>query len=96
MLGSVDTFPDEVGPGCPLLPEGARLALPLPSGAVAELRAVAAEVVRGSAAVRYWLRPLGTLREPPLSKTARTLLESGASLRELADRSTEAWLDELL
>ena len=93
---SVDTFPDEVGPGCPLLPEGARLALPLPSGAVAELRAVAAEVVRGSAAVRYWLRPLGTLREPPLSKTARTLLESGASLRELADRSTEAWLDELL
>ena len=53
-------------------------------------------MVRTSDTVRYQLRPLGTAREAPLSKSARTLIESGSSLRELADRSPEEWLDELL
>jgi hypothetical protein len=93
---ALDAFPDEVGPRCSVLPEGARVLLPLPTGGLEELRAQAAELVRGSERVRYQLRPLGTVREPPLSKTARTLVESGSSLRELADRSPEEWLDELL
>ncbi len=101
LLASPGTLLGEVGLGVrQLLPVGACVMLDLPNcDAAAELRALAADTVRGLRRVRFQLRPLGGRHRALLSKESISLASSGATVRERAEqlgRSVEEAFDEIL